>query len=183
MTWNPTSPSSITLSSGDRTATKTTSNAIYRTIMTSHPLPSGSYVEILVSGATSPFMLMGLSTTQAAYSTNSLGWDATGYGYYQDTGTFTHAGVTTAYGASFTTGDVIGIAYRNGKLFFAKNNTWQGSGDPVTEANPAASGIVVPVYAAASLYRANAPAHIATLRPSAATQVYAPPSGYSPPST
>jgi hypothetical protein len=39
----------------------------------------------------------------------------------------------TAYGSSYTTGDIIGIALDldNNKLFFSKNGTWQNSGDPV----------------------------------------------------
>lgn len=179
-TWNPVNSGSITLSSSNLVATKTGSNSVYRTIMSNQPLPDASYVEILVSGATSPFMVMGVSSIISTYS-NYLGFDSTGWGYYQDTGNFFTSGASTAYGASYTTGDIIGIAYRNGKLFFAKNNTWQAGGDPVTEANPAAIGLPSTVYVAASLYRALAPAHVATLRAAAAQQTYSPPSGYSAP--
>jgi len=49
----------------------------------------------------------------------------------------------TSYGNSWTTNDVIGVAFDadNGKLFFAKNNTWQNSGDPVAGTNAAFTGI------------------------------------------
>jgi hypothetical protein len=42
---------------------------------------------------------------------------------------------------SFTTNDVIGVALDldNGKIFFSKNGTWQGSSDPAAGTNPAAS--------------------------------------------
>lgn len=179
-TWNPVNSGSITLSGSNLIATKTGSNSVYRTIMSNVPLPDASYVEILVSGATSPFMVMGVSSVISTYS-NYLGFDSTGWGYYQDNGNFFTSGASTAYGASYTTGDIIGIAYRNGKLFFAKNNVWQASGDPVTEANPAAIGLPSTVYVAASLYRAIAPPHVATLRATAAQQTYSPPSGYSAP--
>jgi hypothetical protein len=48
---------------------------------------------------------------------------------------------TTSWGATFTTGDVIGVAYDadTGKVWFAKNNTWQSSGNPAAGTNPAAT--------------------------------------------
>ena len=47
------------------------------------------------------------------------------------------------YGDTWTTNDVIGVAFDadNGKLFFAKNNTWQESGDPAAGTNAAFTGI------------------------------------------
>ena len=48
---------------------------------------------------------------------------------------------TTSWGATFTTGDVIGVAYDadTGKVWFAKNNSWQASGNPAAGTNPAAT--------------------------------------------
>jgi hypothetical protein len=48
---------------------------------------------------------------------------------------------TTSWGATFTTGDVIGVAYDadTGKVWFAKNNSWQSSGNPAAGTNPAAT--------------------------------------------
>ena len=48
---------------------------------------------------------------------------------------------TASWGSTFTTGDVIGVAYDadTGKIWFAKNNTWQSSGDPAAGSNPAAT--------------------------------------------
>ncbi|MDP6584123.1 MAG: hypothetical protein QF535_05665, partial [Anaerolineales bacterium] len=59
-----------------------------------------------------------------------------GRGYYYD-GTKWGAGSTGSYGNSYTTGDVIGVAVDmdNGALYFAKNNTWQDSGDPTSGAS------------------------------------------------
>ena len=47
------------------------------------------------------------------------------------------------YGDTWTTNDVIGVAFDadNGKLFFAKNNTWQESGDPAAGTNAAFTGV------------------------------------------
>ena len=43
-------------------------------------------------------------------------------------------GVNASYGASYTTGDIIGIALDmdNRKLYFSKNGTFQDSGDPTS---------------------------------------------------
>jgi hypothetical protein len=40
---------------------------------------------------------------------------------------------------TFATNDVLGVAVRNGKVYFAKNNTWVNSGDPVNETGQVAS--------------------------------------------
>lgn len=50
----------------------------------------------------------------------------------------------SAYGNSWTTGDIIGFALDmdSGKVWFSKNGTWQNSGDPVAGTNPALSGLL-----------------------------------------
>jgi hypothetical protein len=52
------------------------------------------------------------------------------------------------YGNSFTTNDIIGIAFDgvNGKLYFSKNGTWQNSGDPVAGTGYAESGLATNTY-------------------------------------
>jgi len=52
----------------------------------------------------------------------------------------TGSSASAVYGATYATGDVIGIAYDNGKIWFAKNGTWQASGNPATGANPGLTG-------------------------------------------
>ena len=37
---------------------------------------------------------------------------------------------------AYTTGDTLGLAFKSGKLWIAKNNTWYNSGNPSTGANP-----------------------------------------------
>ena len=48
---------------------------------------------------------------------------------------------TSSWGSTFTNADVIGVAYDadTGKIWFAKNNTWQASGDPAAGSDPAAT--------------------------------------------
>jgi len=49
--------------------------------------------------------------------------------------------VGVAYGTAASAGNIIGVAVKGGKVWFAKNNSWQGSGDPVAGTNEAHSGL------------------------------------------
>jgi hypothetical protein len=57
---------------------------------------------------------------------------------------------TPSWGSTFTTTDIIGVAYDadTGKVWFAKNNTWQSSGDPANGLSPAVTLLItgVPFY-------------------------------------
>jgi hypothetical protein len=83
----------------------------------------------------------------------------------------------TAYGASYTTGDVIGIALdmTNGKLWFAKNGTWQASGNPAAGTNACFTGITGTLRAALGAY-SSTPTLTANFGASAFA--YSPPSGF-----
>lgn len=107
----------------------------------------------------------------------------TGFGYKSTDGKFWSAGVSTGNpftGVTYTTGDVIGVAYNAtlGNVWFAKNNTYLASGNPVTGVNPAFSGL--------SLSRAWFPAYSPFQNSNAATGrfktgdfTYSPPTGFS----
>ena len=72
-------------------------------------------------------------------SQNNMFLSAGVYTYYGNDGSKINAGSSSAYGNSFTSGDVIGIALDldNGKVWFAKNGTWQNSGSPTGGTNAA----------------------------------------------
>jgi len=57
------------------------------------------------------------------------------FGYF-GSGNKNVSGTSSAYGDSYTSGDIISIAMDldNSKLYFAKNGTWQNSGDPTSGA-------------------------------------------------
>jgi len=68
-------------------------------------------------------------------SNNSTGTGVSlGYRSY-DGNTYKNS-TLTSFGATWTTGDIIGVAWDadNGKIYFAKNNSWQNSGDPTSGA-------------------------------------------------
>lgn len=108
------------------------------------------YWEVLINSATgSP--QVGICPQQiGTISTNGLGQDATSYAYSSG-GSKGNSNSFTAYGSSYTSADVISVAYDadNGKLFFAKNGTWQNSGDPAAGTNAAftsLSGTYFPAF-------------------------------------
>jgi len=90
-------------------------------------MPSGKwYWEVYVYSGTQ--LTIGISTNSASLNSAYVGQDANGYSYYTGTGTKNTNGVGTAYGASCTTGDTVGVAYdaTAGTLTFYKNNVSQG---------------------------------------------------------
>jgi hypothetical protein len=183
VTWNPLDKhADITLSSGDRQATKTTANATV-SVRATYGIPhtDNGYFEIFNGGVSSasPFRLYGISTTSMPVSVWP-GNDANSWGYYEQTGQKATNNVLSAYGASFTLGDVIGVAFKNGKVWFAKNNVWQGGGDPAAGTGEAFSGIAGTIYPTASLYRTSPDPHQAGGEFRSADFYYSPPSGFSP---
>lgn len=102
-------------------ATPTTGKWYFEVVATS-TMPSG--------GAT------GVGITDAATFTDGVNPPTNCFMYVGASGNKFTNGTTTAYGSTYTTNDVIGVAIdlTNGAIYFAKNNTWQNSGDPTSGA-------------------------------------------------
>ena len=85
------------------------------------------------SGSQNEF-LVGITSTETTSTTAELGNYANDYGYNAPAGKSRTNNVQSTYGATFTTGDIIGIAVDldNNKLYFHKNGTYQNSGDPTS---------------------------------------------------
>ena len=75
---------------------------------------------------------------------NSTGGSNSTIYYDSDTGNKVVNGSGSAYGNTYTTGDIIGIALDldNAYVYFSKNGTWQNSGDP-TSGSTGTGGIAV----------------------------------------
>jgi hypothetical protein len=73
----------------------------------------------------------GISDRPSASTTDQLLTNDHSYAYYTDGSLYYNSSVVATY-SSFTTGDIISIAFDadNNKLYFAKNGTWQNSADP-----------------------------------------------------
>lgn len=179
--WNPSDKNAeISLSNSNLTATKTTSLSLKSVRANASIAHTASmYFEVLaVSVTTSTFALVGVGTGSANLA-SFVGNDANGWGYYEDTGQKYTNNVAAAYGTTWTNGDVLGVAFKNGSVWFAKNNTWQNSGNPAANTGAAFTGITGTIYPMISLYRQLAPAHVMTGRFRVADLAYSPPSGFS----
>ena len=132
-TWNPLDIlSGATLSNGNLDLATPTSG--YGTSRGTLAVSSGKfYWEILVNSV-SPNVsdgdpIIGIWSASKTLSANWTGQTADSYGYQAAGGNKTNNGSLTAYGASFTAGDVIGIALNldAGTLVFYKNGSSQGT--------------------------------------------------------
>ena len=167
----------ITLTNGNTTATKTTSNAHSAVIGTVAKSSGKWYFEVHVDTAVSTDGII-IGAEKVAPGSTFVGAPTYGFGYYQ-TGQKINASTTLSFGSSYTTGDVIGVAIdaTAQKIWFAKNNTWQASGDPSAGTNEAFSTAMAPsIYPAASVYYGTGDA--VTIRSRAAEFSYSPPSGF-----
>jgi hypothetical protein len=79
----------------------------------------------------------GIASAPATSASHGIGDGTTAFEWgYRYGGSYQNNGNSTSYGDSYTTNDTIGVALDldNNKLYFAKNNTWQNSGDPTSGA-------------------------------------------------
>lgn len=174
VTWNPAdAAANLVLSSGNLVVTKITNNA-YGTVRSTTSKTTGKYYfEVFINeGTDSPFIQIGVANASASL-TSGIGNTANGWSYYQETGDKANNNVFTAYGATYTDGDVIGVALNmdDGEITFYKNNSSQGL---------AFTGLTGALFAAVSLYRQDSPSHQITGRFKSSDFTYSPPGGYSP---
>lgn len=182
VTWNPADKSAdISLSSGNLVASRVAGSSAYRGVRATagKDYTNDGYFEIAITAMEAGgFIILGIGTSSAGL-TNYVGADAYGWGYYgAEGGKKLNGGTPTAYGTNFAQGDVIGVAFKNGKVWFAKNNTWNG--DPAAGTGEAFSGISGTVFPMASLYDASGSVDSVTGRFKTTDFSYSPPSGFSP---
>ena len=167
MTWNSADKNaSITLSSGDLTATATAAAQLVRATVGKS---SGKwYFEILVTEA-KVFGCAGIAKIGTSTSTY-VGADSDSYGYATD---FTYSGgASTAASSSISNGDTIGVAVDldAGKIWFARNGVWLDIADPAAGTSERYSGL------SGTYYPASSPG--ATSHTINASLTYSPPSGF-----
>lgn len=184
--WNPSDKASeVSLSNGNRTATRSNSannNAAVRAVTAKS---AGKFyfevrVDATVGSGGGDYSIYGIASSGLGLNAY-VGSTAASYGYEHSTGNKYNNGSGTGYGAALTAADILGVAVDldNGKIWFAKNNTWQASGDPAAGTNAAYTGISGTFYPAASLYKTGTTQHTLTARFSPANLTYSPPSGFS----
>jgi hypothetical protein len=159
--------SNITLSGGDLTATHSATAAWNNVRSTLYKSAGKRYFEVSVTTAGgSNYIMLGIDKNTGSLNTYH-GANAGGFGY-QSGATKWAAGSSASYGATYTAGDVIGIAvdFALGTITYYKNNSSQGV------AHSTVSGSYCPTV---SLYT-NAVVVARFLRSSFS---YAPPTGFS----
>ena len=106
--------------------------------------------------------LVGIVGSESVATNNFVGQGSDGYGYYGASGAMYNNSASSAYGASYTAGDILGIALdcTNSKLYIHKNGTYQASGNP--SASTGGLSIVAPsatglggYYPSATLWNTN----------------------------
>ena len=140
MTWSYPTGQPIgppTLSEGNLKSTKTSGSNGYEQSRGTIAVSSGKwyYEMYLVNAGSSNHQSFGIATT----STDSLRWwggaKSTQWTYQNDGSTFNDDTQSSGDADTYAAGDICSIAFDcdAGKIWFAKNNTWLGSGSP----NPA----------------------------------------------
>ena len=128
-----------TFSQGNNTIQTNNSNYTWNTGTLG--MTSGKFyweIKYSANSNTSYYNLYGIADRPTDGSTDVLGrqTDCSNYAYYSDTGQKYEKNVLSAYGDTWTVGDIIGVAVDldNNKLYFSKNGVWQNSGDPTSGA-------------------------------------------------
>ena len=118
------------------------------------------YWEVKPTTGSTDYMI-GVSSTQTTSDTFELGNYPNDYGYAGASGIVRSNDANTAYGDTYTTNDIIGVALDldNNKLYFSKNGTFQDSGVPTSGATgtgaisiTAPASTVIGSYFAAQTY-------------------------------
>lgn len=185
VTWNPADKhSDIALSFANKVATRNASGDDMVAVRATLSRSAGKwYFEILGNFAGFPIprnLAAGIATSAMSLS-EYPGDDASSYSYYSLNGNKLNAAAGTAFGATWGNGAVVGVAYDAdaGHVWFAKDNVWQGGGNPAAGTSPAFTGVPTGQFPAVGIYEGSSRI-LATLRAVAGDQSYAPPAGFSP---
>jgi SPRY domain len=123
-TWNPNDKDAdVSLSGGNLVASVTAANGSVRGTV-GRDVGGHWYFEVTVGGAVN--YLVGIGTAAASLAIYP-GGDANGRAYYSVPGEKYVNNTGSAYGATYTTGDVIGVEINAGAVTFWKNGVSQGS--------------------------------------------------------
>ena len=128
-TWNPLVPQTITFSEGNTEASA--SGASWKSCFSTIGFSSGKwYFETKINSSPMKFIQPGILNAEQVLGSEQLFMDSSGgYSYHQDGAKGNNGSSTAGYGNTFTTGDIISVAFDadNGTIWFGKNGTWQNS--------------------------------------------------------
>jgi len=173
----------FTLTNSNLTAERTTADSgAGRMIVSSRRHSAGAwYCEITVNNIGDGGADFGIGVSQTGSPNEIPGANSVTWGYRPNGNKYFNGG-NAAYGDTYTTNDVIMVAFNanTGKIWFGKNGTWQASGDPGAGSNEAYSGLSGSLGAAfGGRYSGGAQAKV-TANFGASAFSYTVPSGFSP---
>jgi len=122
-TWNPLAKTSTNRTVTNGNLETTGDNNDFLSVLATIAMPTGKWYWECTVGTLSTYNQTLIGISQQLPSAANID-----YGYYSDSGQKRQGGTSSSYGASFTAGDIIGVAFDadNGSLTFYKNNTSQG---------------------------------------------------------
>jgi hypothetical protein len=176
-TWNPLDKgSNVTLTNGNLDVS---TNSTWNSVRATFGITSGKwYWEYTMTAA--GYTMVGVGTRVIDLA-GYIGQSSASYAYYSLNGNKWNSGSAASYGNSFTTNDVVGVAFDAdaGKIWFSKNGTWQASGDPAAGTNAAYTSIPSSTYFPTISQDNSLPASTGgTLNAGARSFAYTAPSGF-----
>lgn len=187
ITWDDANSTSYcTLSNSDRTV-DITSGGAYNRVRAGNGVSSGKYYfEYEIESVPDTFQFVGIcnSSADTDFNASYMGYgDNASYEWgYRASGSKYAASSNSGYGASWTTGDIIGVALDmdNGAIWMSKNGAWQNGASASeiaagTTTNAMYTGLSGTIYPCVVLSVANTSASIYG---STADQSYTAPSGF-----
>ena len=118
------------------------------------------YAEFKVIGSSTNKPSFGITQSPGkhAYDTNWIGNKPYDYVYLSTGEKVSNDVPTSSWGDTFTTDDIIGVAVDldNNKIYFAKNGTWQASGDPTSGSTGTGAAYTITSVAASDMTGDNA---------------------------
>jgi len=134
----------ITLANGNLDASATSLGSSQAAISSIFVSSGKWYFEYLQNADTNSNLCVGIADQSFNATNTYVGSTATTYGYIAKSNNKWNNGSFSSYGSgSASNGDVLMCAFDldNGKIYFGKNGTWYGSGDPVAGTDAAFTGI------------------------------------------
>jgi hypothetical protein len=142
LTWDPaTSSANYTFSGGNLIASRTTGSG--DALVRCATARSSGYFEVVITTQDNN-LNVGVAAPGSLGTADWVGLNGDTVGYAANGNIFCN-GASVATGATFTTGDIIGVCLKAGKLYFSKNTVWQAGGDP-----SAGTGGITPTSAIAT---------------------------------
>jgi hypothetical protein len=130
-------PSSQVINEGATKVDRTSGSGLNKTFYSTFAMTAGKfYFEAQPTEGSGT--MIGVESITTASNTDAdsvfVGQQSTGVGYYASNGQKFTSGSGSSYGNTYGNSDIIGVALDmdNRKVYFAKNNTYQNSGDPTS---------------------------------------------------